>query len=374
MNIVLNLNIRTFNPSLRQAANRYEPLLILNRTKTYEVLSLKLKTYQIILLLFTVVFNNHSFSQDDMIVYQPSDFFVSSSLMGSNSIFITDSIEEKYELIDQFFVSGPSNPMTKESDYYLAHRKYQFDNGQIISLDIISDSIFLFSEYVKSFDQKKDSIISTGRLSKKVLRTQETILLDSHQNDSLAIDTIYTFVSDGFWSKNINHRLFEVGEYVDGEKEGEWHTIIAKYSDRKIPPIIRTTKYNSDSIIKINQIDKSKDLNFLKENLMGKWYNEGMDWENMRKRLDDDTCNDFYVKNRNDAYYTGRLRGFYNHFSLLNKGVMEYIVGTACGTGISLETSKWNLNKNGQLVLDDKKWNIEYFTENRLIISRHFGS
>src|SRR5690554_8015544 len=62
-----------------------------------------------------------------------------------------------------------------------------------------------------------------------------------------------------------------------------------------------------------------------------------MDRENFNKCHDDNICNDFYVKNKEDAFYYGRLRGFYNYFLLLEDYKMEYIIGSACGTGIFLE-------------------------------------
>lgn len=325
---------------------------------------------------FIVLAYAQSIGQESKVIYQPSEIFGDYSYVGRVLFGINHNLHEEFKQIDFFYISGPYNPITKKEEDYLVHRKYLSKSGQIVSLDVFSDSIFLYKEYTRSFNQKEDSIISSGRLisSKNNYSLITDLGLDSNGNEIYIKDTIFNLVPDGFWSLNIDHRLIEVGYYVDGKKEGEWHTIIAEYNDRKIPPIIRTTVYNSDSIISIDQIDKSKDLDFVKEKLTGKWYNEGMDWNTSKKCLDENRCNDFYVKNITDKYYTGRLRGFYNHFSLLKEGIMEYIVGTACGTGLSLETSKWSFNRNGQLILDGNKWNIEYFTEDRLIISRHIGS
>lgn len=331
-----------------------------------------IRTYQLLFFLIVLANVGHSFAQEKKKNYHPSELFVSNSLSYFTHIYFSEETGNEDKLLNTFFVSGPRNPFTNKSVDYLVHRKYQLGNGQIVSLDIISDSIFLFTEYVKSFDQKEDSIISSGRLkpSTEIFQTHEVVLLDMKGEDSLVIDTLFTYVPDGFWSMNIDNRLFEIGEYVDGKKEGEWKTIIAQFSERKNPPIVKTTEYKADRIVSTNQIDKSKDIAFLKKNLIGKWHNEGMDWKNMSKCLDKNICNDFYVKNINEVRYSSRLRGFYNHFSLFAKEEMEYIAGSACGTGISLEKSKWCLDKNGQLILNEVKWNVEYFTGDRLIISR----
>ena len=331
----------------------------------------------LILSFFLVVLAySQSIGQESKVIYQPSEIFGDYSYVGRVFFGINHKLHEEFKQIEFFHISGPYNPITKKEEDYLVHRKYLSKSGQIVSLDVFSDSIFLYKEYTKSFDQKEDSIISSGRLisSKNNYSLITDLGLDSNGNEIYIKDTIFNLVPEGFWSINIDDRLLEVGEYIDGKKEGEWHTIIAEYNDRKDPAIIRTIEYSSDSIININQIDKSKDLSFLREKLIGKWYNEGMDWNNSKKCLEENRCNDFYVKNINDAYYYGRLRGFYNHFSLLSKSIMEYIVGTACGTGISLQTSKWYLNKSGLLILDGVTWTIEYFTEDRLIISIKSGS
>lgn len=320
---------------------------------------------------FIVLAYAQSIGQESKIIYQPSEIFGDYSYVGRVLFGINHNLHEEFKQIDFFYISGPYNPITKKEEDYLVHRKYLSKSGQIVSLDVFSDSIFLYKEYTRSFDQKEDSIISSGRLisSKNNYSLITDLGLDSNGNEIYIKDTIFNLVPDGFWSLNIDHRLIEVGYYVDGKKEGEWHTIIAKYSDRKNPPIVLVTEYKSDSIISQTHIDKSNDLDFIKANLLGKWYNEGMDRENFNKCHDDNICNDFYVKNKEDAFYYGRLRGFYNYFLLLEDYKMEYIIGSACGTGIFLEDNEWKLD-NGKLVLNGTDWNIEYFTEDRLIISK----
>lgn len=323
-----------------------------------------------LILLFSLLNFTNSFAQERK--YKPSEFFYKLSHTYFAHLGLQDELLGQDEVGEYEAINGPYNPITKKEEFFQSRIKYQFKNGQIISLDNFSDSIFLFREYVKSFDQENDSLISSGRLktSTREYKTFLIDLLDVDGNDSLVMDTIFSLVPDGFWSLNIDNRLIEVGEYVDGQKEGEWHTIIAEYRDWVNPPIVRTTSYKSDSIIQIIEIDKSKDRNFVKENLIGKWYNEGMDRKNFDKCYEGGKCNDFYVKNRSDVRMTSRLRGYYNNFSLLDEETMEYILGSSCGTGLSLEQSKWSFNKNGQLILNEVTWNIEYFTEDRLIISK----
>ncbi|RYM32187.1 hypothetical protein ERX46_16020 [Brumimicrobium glaciale] len=312
-----------------------------------------------------------SIAQEEKEIYHPSEIFEDHSFIGFTQVWIKDNIAKYFEVIEHSFIKSPNNPLTKEEENYLFHRKFQSVNGQIFSLDIFLDSIFLFTEYTKSINQKKDSIITSGRLkpSKTNFRREKLELLDRHGEDSIVTVKIPTLEPDGFWSINLDDRLMDVGKYKDGKREGEWHTIIAKYSDRKNPPIVLVTEYKSDSIISQTHIDKSNNLDFIKANLLGKWYNEGMDRENFNKCHDDNICNDFYVKNKEDAFYYGRLRGFYNYFLLLEDYKMEYIIGSACGTGIFLEDNEWKLN-NEKLVLNRTDWNIEYFTEDRLIISK----
>lgn len=312
------------------------------------------------------------FAQETGNKYNPADIFNIYSGYNFTFVDIKEELNDKTEIVDHAITSGPHNPITNKSKTYLIHTKYQFDNGQIISLDVYIDTIYLFREFTKTFDQQEDSLISSGMLkrSRNKYTTFELELLDVQGYDSLAMDTVFSLVPDGFWTVNIDHRLIEVGHYVDGKKEGDWHTIIGKYTQRKVPPIIRTTNYKDDKVSKVIEFDKSEDLEFIKKNLFGKWYNEGAEWYYSIKCIDENICDDFYVKNKEDVYYNGRARGFYNHFTLLDNNLMEYIIGSNCSTGRKLENREWSLNDKGQLILNERTWKIEYFTKDRLIISK----
>ena len=322
-----------------------------------------MKIFIVLFLIFSLTTFN---AQEQVKQYKPIELFNYSY----NEIGINYPI--KYETLEYNDIYSPYNPLTKFQKQFSKHRKYKLENGQKISLDIYNDTTILFKEFVKSTNDESDSLITIGELkiNKKKYDLIETNLANKNGEDSVVIDTIFQLIPYGFWHLNVDFKTFEIGSFERGYKTGNWFLINSEYSSRFKPTYLKKFEYQNDSLKNEKTIDQSKNISELEKNIYGEWFSIGLTQEDISfcKQY---KCSLFFT--RDSTEHSRRPADVYNYLNIKKNKELLTKISRSCGVGVDLKkekkAEKWSINKNGELILDDRIWKIEYLSDKEMIIS-----
>ncbi|MEO9257622.1 MAG: hypothetical protein ABI207_04520 [Crocinitomicaceae bacterium] len=273
-------------------------------------------------------------------------------------------------------IDGPYNLETRSYKTYSKQRKYQLNEKKVLLLDFFGDTTILYREYAKDPNDELITPKSSGEL--RINKNNVNSIVDvegisSFGEDSLIYDSIYPLFPNGIWSINIDDKTFETGSFKNGQKDGIWHVINTEYFLRHFTPIISTSIYEDGKLISSKKVDLSQTNENIPKIICGEWFNVGQD--NTDKtfcRLVNGKCSMFFVRDSSqcDKSYDSSI----DYMNLQKNNKLEFTTSVRCAsTGPSdypKESEKrWKVLDNHTLVIMGIEYNIEYLTDNELIIS-----
>jgi hypothetical protein len=279
------------------------------------------------------------------------------------------------------YLGGKSihSPYSRNTDqkpgfkYY--HESYKMKDSTIVSIDSFNDTQFYFRRYIEMLGN--DSILTEGELKVNFSKfcVEEIMFRDYHNEDSLALDTLYEVEAIGTWSINIDSNSFELGEYSNGKKEGKWLVLNATLN-KCYKDFVKVERiYQNGNLLTEVIVDLSLTASLLEQQkiIMCTWFSALGEHEFIGLNRNSNKSIEVFTS---DSLKQVRTTAGLSSIKFLANNTFKGTQRFRCGTGRTVNdyrpNGSWEMTKVGFISLNEEEYKIEYLTRSALVLTRKY--